>query len=544
MKKIRKYGGLAAVIFATALIGACGGNSSFGQYDNSSRSGGVELTNEYSSPSELGVGDIMYVNFDDSGTATVDFSGVASSAKFVLVLGSASEGGASTTIGISSDLSAVVEKDVSAEIPADAEDSPDEILSAWLRAAEYDLAATEPPPEESAGPVKAMSAVKAVGIGDQESFRVLSNLSSTTIYTIIDATVRCVASSVVFYVDNDSRITSDILSSDDIQTLCNEFDGVVSREQQLLGNVSDVNGDGKVAILMTPQINKLGSMGGGIITGFFWAGDLYAQSGSNPVSNFREMIYTMIPDPNGIFGTVVTKAFALDNLLPAVLPHELQHAISYNQHVFVKGTPPEQNWLNEGMSHLTEDLMGYGEENPSRYALYLSNPSNAGVVTLGQPNLYERGASYLFLRYLYEQASSGDDFVRNIETSGLTGVDNVEASFDGPAGFSKFHEFLARWTAALAMTDQGISMDSRYIYHARVKNSDTGHWEGVCLSCDAEDGRGTVLSGVAKSTYYGSSSSTIAASGAKFYDIQSVPTHISLNGSASAGDFGVLIRAD
>lgn len=541
MEKIRKYGGLAVIILSVVLICACGGGSSVRQYDGST-GGGVEFTNEYSSPAELGVGDIMYVNFGDSPSATVDFTGVDSSAKFMLVLGSANEGGSSTVMSLSSDLSAMVEKDVSTEIAAGEEYSAEEVLSAWLRAAEFDIAATEPVPVSGVGGMKAMSAAKAVGIGDVESFRVLSNLSSTTIYTIIDASVRCVGNSVVFYVDVDPRITSSILSDADINTLCNEFDGVASGEQQLFGATSDVNQDEKTAILMTPQINNLGLMGGGIITGYFWAGDLYEQTSSNPVSNFREIIYTMVPDPDGTFGTRVSKEFTLTNLLPAVLPHELQHAINYNQHVFESGSPPEQNWLNEGLSHLAEDLMGYGQENPSRFALYLSNPSYAGVVTMRQPNLYERGASYLFLRYLYEQASSGDDFVRSLETSGMTGVDNVERAFGGASGFSRFHEFLGRWTAALAMTDEGLTMDHRYIYNARVRSSQTGNWEGVCLKCDADDGRGTVLSGVAKSTYYGAASATIAASGAKFYEIPTVPTHITIDGSSGSANFGVLIR--
>ncbi len=541
MEKIRKYSSLAVMILSLALIGACGGSSSTNPFDGSS-GGGVEFTNEYSSPSELGVGDIMYVNFGGSSSATIDFSGVDSSAKFVLVVGSANEGGSAVSMSLSSDLAAPVEKALSAEAAVDEEYSAEEIMSAWLRAAEQDLAVTEPVPEAAVSAVKSMSAAKAVSMGQVETFRVLSNLSSTSTFTMIDASVRCIGSSVIFYVDTDPRINSNVLSDSDIQSLCSEFDDVASREQQLLGETSDVDGDGKVAILMTKQINMLGGYAGGIITGFFWAGDLYDVSSSNPASNHREIIYTMVPDPAGTFGTTVTRDFALNSLLPAVLPHELQHAINYNQHVFVDGTPPETNWLNEGMSHLAEDIMGYGQENPSRYALYLSNPSNAGVVTLRQPNLYERGASYLFLRYLYEQAASGDTFVRNLEQSGLTGVENVEASFAGGSGFSMFHEFLARWTVALAMTDEGITADSRFIYRDRVKDSATGHWEGVCLSCEADDGRGTVLTGVAKSTYHGSASATVAASGATFYDIQSVPGHITVGGGSGGANFGVLMR--
>jgi hypothetical protein len=250
----------------------------------------------------------------------------------------------------------------------------------------------------------------------------------------------------------------------------------------------------------------------------------------------------LVPDPAGSYGTTVTKDFVLNNLIPAVLPHELQHAINYNQHVLVNGTPPEQNWLNEGMSHLVEDLMGYGHENPSRYALFLSNTNLGGIVTMRQPNIYERGASYLFLRYLYEQASDGNAFVRSLISSREIGVDNIEQSFRGGSGFSRFHEFLARWTVAIAVTDAGITSDPRFVYRDRVKNSTTGHWEGACIRCSADDGRGTILKGVAMASYGGAASSTIQASAAQFFGVEDVPGQIKVDGSAGAGNFGVLIR--
>ncbi len=432
-----------------------------------------------------------------------------------------------------------MEGEASAQIVSD-DYSADEILSAWLRAAEMDLAVAEGAPAGKAVGMKGMT--KAIGVGDIENFRVLSSLTTTTTYTTVEGEVRCVGSNVIFYVD--PRVSDDLLSDADISGLCNEFDGVAAAEQDMIGDASDLNSDGRIAILMTPQINRLGSMGGGIITGYFWAGDLYEQSSSNPVSNEREIIYTMVPDPSAAYGVAVTKDFTLNNLLPAVLPHELQHAISYNQHVFVKGMPPEQNWLNEGISHLMEDIMGYGQENPSRYALYLANTTYGGVVTMRQPNLYERGASYLFLRYLYEQASSGNGFLKKLVSTNLIGVDNLESAFAGVSGFSRFHEFLARWTAALALTDEGITQDSRYIYGDRVMNSQTGHWEGVCIKCDADDGRGTMLSGVAKSDYSGGASVSIAGSAAKFYSVESVPAQMTIAGTGAAGNFGVLIRVD
>lgn len=543
MKIGRKYGKLAGLaIISVIFLTGCGSSGSFESADlGSGNGGGISFTNEYSSPSELGAGDIMYVNFDDSNQSAIDFSGVAENSRFVLVVGSAAQGGNSSSFQLSSDVTSAGKSiDESVDLTEDADVTADEILSTWLRAAEYDLALNEQAQAVKAIGIKASS--NALSVGDVESFRVLSSLNSTAAYTNVDGEVRCIGDAVVFYVD--PAVSSSDLSDADVESLCHEFDGVAKREMELLGSTSDINGDGRISILMTPQINRLGSLGGGIITGYFWAGDLYPRSSANPVSNEREIIYTMVPDPNGVHGAAVTKEFTLGNLLPAVFPHELQHAISYNQHVIVNNGSPEQNWLNEGASHLAEDLMGFGQENASRYALYLSNTAYAGLVTTRQPNLYERGAAYLFLRYLYEQAPSGDTFVRNLVSSSMTGVENLENAFGGSTGFSKFHELLARWTVALALTNEGVTQDARYIYRDRVMNSATGHWEGVCLKCDADDGRGTILDGVSKTTYFGYEATSVAASAAQFYDVSSVPAQIVVDGGSSGQSFGVLMRVE
>ena len=47
------------------------------------------------------------------------------------------------------------------------------------------------------------------------------------------------------------------------------------------------------------------------------------------------------------------------NSYRSLLAHEFQHLISFNQHVLLRpGGDSEVSWLNEGMSHVTEDLVG------------------------------------------------------------------------------------------------------------------------------------------------------------------------------------------
>jgi hypothetical protein len=546
-EKIKRVAGMA--ILVGLLMAGCGGSESVESGLSAGNGGGTGITNTFTSPAQMGVGDIMPIEFSDSDQVAIDFEGVESGTRFILAVGSYNETGLGTSIHMAADLAlpepGALTKGMAVDGGAEAiEDDgfgPEEIFSAWLRASENELDEFEIPADEASSDhnFKAMSA-KAAGLGSTETFRVLSTLTSTTAYVSVTGKVRCEGQEVIFYVD--TSVSDSELSDEDVQELCNEFDDIAAEEQDLFGDASDVDGDGKVHVLMTSQINRLGALGGGIITGYFYAGDLYARSASNPVSNHREVIYTMVPDPSGRYGTVISKGFAMANLLPAVLPHELQHAISYNQHVFVNGGAPEESWLNEGMSHLTEDLMGYNVENPSRYGMYLASPSTYGLVAQGSPNLMERGAAYLFLRFLYEQAADGDAFLRALQDTSSRGVQNIEQAFNGPAGFSQFSEFVSRWVAALAMTDRGISQDRRYTYQPRVRNSATGNWGGVCLDCQVDDGRGTVLSGVNLNTYLGYHVSNIDGGTAKFFVLSTLPHEMRLEGSAAGDNFGILIR--
>ncbi len=94
----------------------------------------------------------------------------------------------------------------------------------------------------------------------------------------------------------------------------------------------------------------------------------------------------------------------------------------------------------------------------------------------------------------------------------------------------------------MAMTDRGISQDSRYIYRARVKNATTGNWQGVCLSCNLDDNRGTVVNGVHLNAYNGVQTANISPSAMMFFDLKTLPKQMALAGTERGGNFGVLIR--
>jgi hypothetical protein len=415
-------------------------------------------------------------------------------------------------------------------------------LDLTLRVAEEDLAAEGLQPAAQLG--KSQSSGKAISrataVGDQQEFRVLSSLSSTSSYATVTATVVCVTTHLTVALDNND---SGALTSTEIQDLCTRAEDAAASDISILGEPSDVNGDSRITYLWTDRVNQLGAQGGGIVTGFFYAADLYPRTDSNPVSNEQEIVFALVPDPTGQYGTAISKSFATNNLLTAVLPHEIQHAISYNQHVLLRGGSTEKTWLNEAISHNMECVTGYCQENPSRIALYLAAPASTSLVSGGSANLKQRGASFLFIRYLYEQSSDGAAFLGRLVGSDTTDVTNIERAFAGTdTSFDQFEEFFFRWAIAVGVTDSGIISDPRFTFEARSYNTTTGQWGGVCLQCDTDDGRGTMLTGPTVTSYTSGTSVTLAATATAFYSVTPQSTPLAITGSSSANLQAILVR--
>lgn len=488
------------VVVAALIASGCG--SAGDPDDIESGLAGVPsatVTNTVADPESMQVGDVYQLLFAGGEQARIDLTGVAPDSRFILAVASLdaeAEAGALHLSSTSRNVAVAPDKSAGEAEPDDrwhwdAQDALEQQLRGWEQVAAFGR-----PAQSGLAASVAKQQVRAPQVGQVENFRMLSSISSLRDYVELEGELRCIGTHILWYVDTALPKRGEV-TDDDVSRLCARFDAMVVDEYALFGEASDVNEDGRVAVLMSPQVNRLGRAGGGLITGFFLAGDLYPRSAGNPLSNEREMIYVLAPDSEGAHGTPISRDLALNNLIPAVLPHELQHAISYNQHVLVQGGRPEEAWLNEGLAHLAEDLLGVGFENPSRYNLYLESPSSYGLVGAGSPGLAERGGIFLFLRYLFEQHPDSKRFVWDLLHTKNTGVANVTGAFDSlDPTFDQFAEFLLRWSAVLALNDKGLTGDPRYQYRPRAWDRRAEHYSGVCTVCSADDGRGTELSGV------------------------------------------------
>jgi hypothetical protein len=128
---------------------------------------------------------------------------------------------------------------------------------------------------------------------------------------------------------------------------------------QNFGAPSDFDANGRIAILFTPAVNMIPIPPGAIIGGLFAGRDLTPVS-QCVASNEGEMFYMPVPDPNQTLnGNYVDKAALAEGVL-SVLVHEFQHAINAGRRMFVNNASGfEEIWLNEGLSHIAEELLYY-----------------------------------------------------------------------------------------------------------------------------------------------------------------------------------------
>jgi uncharacterized protein YjdB len=125
------------------------------------------------------------------------------------------------------------------------------------------------------------------------------------------------------------------------------------------GVPSDIDGNGRVAILFTPGVNAIPGPPGGYVLGLQTTRDLVPVS-SCAGSNEGEMFYIPVPDPSSTINGNYTNTASLSNTVLSTLVHEFQHLINAGRRIYVNNAPAlEEVWLNEGLSHISEELLYY-----------------------------------------------------------------------------------------------------------------------------------------------------------------------------------------
>ena len=250
------------------------------------------------------------------------------------------------------------------------------------------------------------------------------------------------------------------------------------------GAPSDIDRNGRVVIAFTKAVNALTARTATTATlGFFYSRDLLPRVGTSatcPGSNGGEVFYVLVPDPDGVFSAPRTKTF-VQNVTLGTIAHELQHLINASRRLYVNDAHAvgEEVWLNEGISHIAEELVFYRSSgriprqnigaaeladaatrarydqyqasNFRRYVEYLKLPDSGSPIA---PNdmLSTRGAAWAFLRYLADRAGPADaDLWRRLVNSRTQGIRNVDEVLDG-TGLTVVSA-LRSWSVAVVVDD-------------------------------------------------------------------------------------------
>ena len=339
----------------------------------------------------------------------------------------------------------------------------------FLRLQERSHWAALPPAPPAAAPGSARAASPPPVVGDVRSFSVCATATCSS-FQAVSATAKTVSGHLAIFVDNAAPAGG--LTQAGLDSLGVLFDSrLYALDTTAFGRESDIDGNTVVIVLMTNVVNKLVTQqqctSEGFIAGFFFGADIDPLFGSDPRVNHGEVFYSIVADSNGTL-SCAHSASQLRRLIPVTFIHEFQHMISYNQHVLVRGGEPQALWLDEGLSHFAEELGGRsflpGDQTSfSNYVIgnllnayrYLDSTSTHSLVfASGIGSLAERGAAWLFVRYITDQFRADTSFAatatftRTIVQSPLLGGAAV-ANVTG----TPFATLAGRWVLANYVSD-------------------------------------------------------------------------------------------
>ncbi len=323
------------------------------------------------------------------------------------------------------------------------------------------------------GPRPESAAARAAGaelvpqVGERREFSVLNRDME---YTQVTAEAVFVGDHAAIYMDLNAPQPG--LGPSDLAFLAGDFDDpIFPTATDVFGDASDLDGNGRIAILFTPVVNELTATGAdGFVGGFFFGLDLLPEQSN---SNGGEVFYALVPDPGGQFGDSRSVALVMD-VIPAILAHEFQHMVGFGQRILtLGGNEQEALWLSEGLAQMAEDVVGeaflsrgetakgvqYQSGNWTRAERYLRDPGDVSlIVKQGNGTLAERGGGWLFVRYLRAQQGSNAILGALTQTTRV-GVANVVA-----ATGRSWEDQLPEWSAALYLSGTGVPADARLLF--------------------------------------------------------------------------------
>ncbi|MDP9201443.1 MAG: hypothetical protein M3P26_05870 [Gemmatimonadota bacterium] len=344
-------------------------------------------------------------------------------------------------------------------------------------------------------------------VGDKINLKIpdASTNNLCTNYIQTQAEVASVSQRAIIVVDTLDGPPALLFTQAQMDSITQEFDNITyPTELSYYNNPTDIDGNSRIIMLFTGQINKLTppQTQGGFIGGFFFAGDFFPPTGTTPgtfcpQSNEAEIFYLLSPDPTGKFGNVRTTASVRQGTR-GTIAHEFQHMINAgNRYQNPAVSDFESTWLDEALSHVAEDAVGrvsrsFGDlqtltfndlvpcntpcsqandfnafffQNLARLTYWMDKPNQYSPISdLADTSLATRGAAWAIVRYAADNYSAAAPraLTRKLAAGPDTGVRNFSAAAQAP-----IDTLVAGWLVSMYADHFGISgLDPKYVYRS------------------------------------------------------------------------------
>jgi len=276
-------------------------------------------------------------------------------------------------------------------------------------------------------------------------------------------------------------------TSSDYASIAAAFDTLIDPvDRANFGDPTDIDENGHVVLFFTRAVNELTPKNStSYVGGFFFARDLFPTAGAGADvcagSNVGEMFYLMVPDPSGSVNNNVFSKTEVSEVALSTVGHEYQHLINASRRIYINDASDwEEGWLDEGLSHIAEELLFYKASglstganldattlrssaryvsavneyqisNLARYAEYLARPAKSSPYA-ADDSLWSRGASWSFLRYLADRRGGDQPTIwKSLVNNTVTGIPNLTSVFGGDIATS------ARDWALSVLTDDLVA---------------------------------------------------------------------------------------
>jgi hypothetical protein len=283
-------------------------------------------------------------------------------------------------------------------------------------------------------------------------------------------------------------------------SLATTFDTLVNPlDTQAFGQPTDIDKNGKILIFFTRAVNELTprNSGGSFVGGFFFERDLFPVKDTTisgiqfqgcKGSNVGEMFYMLVPDTNKVVNDLGFGTGRIFNISVGTLAHEYQHLINAARRLYINTNAdfPEEGWLNEGLSHIAEELLFYRvtgfaprqnlngariggsqdvftafsnfeDANFGRYIEFLERANKTSPYA-DNDSLQTRGATWSLLRYLADHRGASDaDTWQLLVNSNAVGLPNLTGVFG-----STLTTQMRDWATAVFTDDLNATTDSRF----------------------------------------------------------------------------------